>query len=522
MFGFNHLPRLGKNIKLTSFTSILERNIRLYSGTSTTKMPKTAAILIIGDEILKGQTQDTNSSFLSKSLHDLGVVVKKISVVGDDIQEIAAEVKNFSKLYDLVLTSGGVGPTHDDVTLPAIAHACGEELFPHPTLVQLCEKHFGVKALDSPEMKLAHVPRSAILHFGVDTLKAEKLKFPLIAVENVYIFPGIPVLLQRLFTNLIHLFKSEDTFHTRTLLVNCFETEIAETLQACVEKFEGTGVSVGSYPDWSNNYYKVKLMLESTNPDAVSAAVTFLQQNLPQDRVVDVDPVALHGDDVLGGNMMANHPLLWQKIQLSVGILEEAFAKYASFELCIGFNGGKDCTALLHLCYAVLCRRSNNSANHKLQALYIKDDMPFEEMEQFMNDSVKRYNLNLITLQGNMKAALNSLRSSQPNIKAVVMGTRCSDPYSKNLSPFTMTDKSWPQFMRVNPMLHWSYHDIWEFLRALHLPYCVLYDKGYTSIGSRDRTEKNKKLAIKSPQGSVYYRPAYTLQDEDLERNGRL
>nr|XP_009862013.1 FAD synthase [Ciona intestinalis] len=495
---------------------------RLHTCVNHYNMSRTAGILIIGDEILKGQTQDTNSVYLSQSLHKLGVNVRKISVIGDNVDEIAVEVRKFSSDYDMVLTSGGIGPTHDDVTLEGVARACDVTIHPHPTLVELCEKYFGVKDLNSPQLKLAHVPETSQLHFGVDPVKKEKLKFPLIAVNNIYVFPGIPVLLQRLFTSLQHLFKTEDKFSTKEILVNCLETEIAEVLQNCVDEFKHAGLNIGSYPDWSNNYYKVRIVLESLNHEVVDAATQYLHMRLPSDRILlnyVLDPVSLNGGDINATNFQS---MLWHKVKSSLEVLEETLRKYEPHEICVGFNGGKDCTALLHLYHAALCRAGIEINPTNFKALYIKDKYPFEEVEQFMESSVIRYKFHLTTMTGDMKQALEALKRDHPSIKAVVMGTRCSDPHSMDLSSFTMTDSDWPRFMRVNPLLHWTYHDVWKFMRKLYLPYCVLYDKGYTSLGSRDKTERNKKLLTTNIHGSSMYLPAYTLQDGDLERNGRL
>jgi len=102
-------------------------------------------------------------------------------------------------------------------------------------------------------------------------------------------------------------------------------------------------------------------------------------------------------------------------------------------------------------------------------------------------------------------------------MKAIFMGTRSTDPRSASLKDFAPTDPGWPQIMRVNPILHWNYEDVWEFILAMKVPYCELYDKGYTSIGAETDTIPNPEL--KNEGG---YDPAYKLLDGTKERAGRL
>ena len=94
------------------------------------------------------------------------------------------------------------------------------------------------------------------------------------------------------------------------------------------------------------------------------------------------------------------------------------------------------------------------------------------------------YSLDLITIEGSMKEALEEMLQKRPNIKATLMGTRKGDPCGKNLSYFSPTDGNWPKLMRINPLLDWDYSHVWQFLRGLYLPYPKLYDQGYTSLGS--------------------------------------
>jgi FAD synthetase len=145
---------------------------------------KTAGIIIIGDEILTGKVQDSNSFFLAKELWSRGINVCRISVIPDLTDEIAREVRFFSETYDYVFTSGGIGPTHDDITIEGISQAFGVKTVINDTLRKVLEQRHSV--LTPAQLKMAEVPERAEL------LNDGDMKFPLIKFGNVFIFPGIP------------------------------------------------------------------------------------------------------------------------------------------------------------------------------------------------------------------------------------------------------------------------------------------------------------------------------------------
>lgn len=239
-------------------------------------MPVTAAILIIGNEILSGKVRDENSHFLAAQLRELGVDVKLIEVLPDLEDVIAERVSSCSGRFDLVFTSGGVGPTHDDVTMRAVAKGFGvstelnEELARH--IAERCGE------LPPEALKMAHLPEGAeVLH------STEEVRFPPVLFKNVYIFPGIPEFLRRKFELIKERFRSEP-FGIRYIYVNEEECFIAGHMDEVVREFEG--VEIGSYPRVDEPDYRVVVTLESRDGEALKGAYEKLIELIPPEVVV--------------------------------------------------------------------------------------------------------------------------------------------------------------------------------------------------------------------------------------------
>ncbi|KAK3301628.1 uncharacterized protein B0T15DRAFT_487859 [Chaetomium strumarium] len=245
-------------------------------------------------------------------------------------------------------------------------------------------------------------------------------------------------------------------------------------------------------------------------------------------------------DDVLRG--------VQSQVKVSMGVIQEALRRYGLDHLSLSYNGGKDCLVLLVLILACLPRSASHShspppraaeataaapepPNHlmpsstapasdrPLQAIYIVSPHPFPEVEDFVAQSAEGYRLDLKRYALPMRPALDAYLEDRPAIKAIFLGTRRTDPHGEFLTHFDPTDKGWPQFMRVHPVIDWHYVEIWAFIRHLQIPFCDLYNRGFTSLGGVTDTRPNPALAVGGDR--CKFRPAYELRDDDEERLGR-
>jgi len=271
---------------------------------------------------------------------------------------------------------------------------------------------------------------------------------------------------------------------------------------------------------------------------------------------------------------------LGQKVRHALVVIDEAIRRYGD-SLALSFNGGKDCTVLIHLYAAAVYAHQiqahastvdagssevptatststiasseardapssstsssstarnghNNSAASNgrpapLTCIYVQCQSPFPQVEEFVDECTVRYHLDLTRINAGMKEALAKFKEIREKehgtkVEAVLIGTRIGDPYAETLKDFIPTDESWPNLMRVHPILDWTYQDIWEFLRCEELGeggvgWCSLYNYGYTSLGSTFNTIPNPLL--RDPNSSSGWRPAWELADASTERAGR-
>lgn len=240
---------------------------------------KTAGIIIIGNEILSGKVRDANSHYLAAELRKLGVDVRRISVISDDIDIIGKEVYDFSARYDYIFTSGGVGPTHDDVTMAGIAHGFGVELVGNSEIREFLRSRYN-RDLNSAVLKMTMLPE------GSDVKCSENMRFPVVSFRNIFIFPGIPEYVRTKFPLISELFRSP-AFNLKRIFLNCHEADIADILNRVVEAHKD--VAFGSYPVLGEPDYRVIITAESKFNDKLLSSLDQLIADLPEEIVVRVE-----------------------------------------------------------------------------------------------------------------------------------------------------------------------------------------------------------------------------------------
>ncbi len=240
----------------------------------------TAGILIIGNEILSAKVKDENAPYLLQALRELGVAVRRVHVIPDVIEEIAGEVRRFSNDYRYVFTSGGVGPTHDDVTMDGVALAFGRPLVLHSEMEQLLRSALRDVEPNASQLKMCMLPE------GAELIRTHELWFPLVKVVNVFVFPGIPRLLRAKFDSLRDQLQG-DPLHLRRVFVTCMESDIAQSLHELLAEF--AALEIGSYPATERSEHRTLVTLEASDESLVARAVDVLISKLPQDTLLRVE-----------------------------------------------------------------------------------------------------------------------------------------------------------------------------------------------------------------------------------------
>jgi molybdenum cofactor synthesis domain-containing protein len=229
----------------------------------------TACLLIIGNEILSGRTKDANLQFLALELNKLGVRLMEVRVIPDVEQTVVATVNEVRAKFDYVFTTGGIGPTHDDITADCIAKAFGVGISEHPEAVARMTRHYGDAALFTPaRRRMARVPHGGTL---VDNPISVAPGFQM---ENVFTFAGIPKVAEAMFQSMKHRLVGGEPMRSRTVRTNLPEGIIAEPLGELQKRYED--LDIGSYPAFRNGRPSVSLVLRGTDDARLAAAAVEL------------------------------------------------------------------------------------------------------------------------------------------------------------------------------------------------------------------------------------------------------
>lgn len=239
--------------------------------------PQTAAMLVIGNELLSGKFEERNIAVLAPLLFELGIQLRRVVVCPDEVDVIAADLKSLKSHHDHVFTSGGVGPTHDDVTMAGVARAFDSQVSRSAELEALLRKFFGDR-LRQDHLRMADVPE------GVELMWAEGVPWPVTRLGNVWILPGLPAIFARKMPVLRAHLKSGPPFVSRLVRTRSDEGMMASTLQHLVERF--SDVRIGSYPLWGEEA-KLIVSFDGKDRGRVDEAAQAFIEAVPADELME-------------------------------------------------------------------------------------------------------------------------------------------------------------------------------------------------------------------------------------------
>ena len=221
--------------------------------------PVTAAVIVIGNEILSGRIADRNLSFLAKALNEVGVQVREARVIPDGYDEIARAVNELRGRFDYVFTTGGIGPTHDDITSEAVARAFGVAIDYHPEAMELLRRHYATTGaeLNEARLRMARIPAGATL------VENPVSRAPGFRLQNVFVLAGVPSIAEAMFHSLKHELIGGSPVQSRAIAVHLAEGTLAEGLGALQDRYPD--VDLGSYPFYRNGRFGTSIVCRSTD-----------------------------------------------------------------------------------------------------------------------------------------------------------------------------------------------------------------------------------------------------------------
>lgn len=233
---------------------------------------KTAAVLVIGNEILSGRTHDKNGNYIAQKCTEIGVNVREMRVVPDIASELIEALNALRHTYDYVFTTGGIGPTHDDITAECVAQAFGVGYGTNAAAFEVLQNHYKDGDFNEARQKMAKMP------IGAELINNPVSAAPGFRLGNVFVMAGVPKIMQAMLDHVLPLLETGKIMQSKTITTNLTEGQVATALTACQEKFPQ--VDVGSYPFFQKGNFGISLVVRSQDEVELESCAQALLQML--------------------------------------------------------------------------------------------------------------------------------------------------------------------------------------------------------------------------------------------------
>ncbi|VEN33904.1 unnamed protein product, partial [Callosobruchus maculatus] len=445
-----------------------------------------------------GKRQSSIVEYLTNQLRTLNFIIVKISYVQEDELIIIKLLEEFVKECDITIA---VSTDLKYSVLQALVKICGEEsLNRKKSHIYNDYRSEWWNALNWPA--------------AVKLLLEGSLSLPVLYFQRIYMLKEAFVEDQytKVVEDHLRVYSQKPNYSKVLKIKHQMNNSIQTIVQQLKTKFQ---TAISTYL-MQIDYHIIEIRMESTSfENIVEFEVKLKMQLSSLDSNLDIEEYQLDDLSIKIYQSKEAH------IRQAIDNIEECIRRYGPENIFLSFNGGKDCTVLLHL-YNIVLKLKYPDFKGKIFCSYVKTSNIFPEQTKFIEYCKVYFNLQIEESTRPMKEHLEHILNIRPNLKACLMGTRRTDPYSAHLEIFEFTDPDWPRIMRVSPLMEWHYSDIWDYLLYYKVPYCKLYDYGYTSLGDVTNTVRNPALSyLDKKTGSTMYLPAYKLMDESKERIGR-
>lgn len=232
----------------------------------------TSAVLVIGDEILSGRTKDKNVGYIADRLTEVGIDLKEVRIISDERAEIVTALNALRARYTYVFTTGGIGPTHDDITADSVAAAFDVPIDVDPRAVDVMLERYEKSDLTEARLRMARIPE------GADLIANPVSKAPGFNIGNVFVMAGVPSIMQAMMDDVVPRLKAGQIVHSQTIEAGMGEGAVAQPLSALQDAFPD--VSIGSYPYQRDGKFQTSLVLRSRNAERVAEAAQQLESIL--------------------------------------------------------------------------------------------------------------------------------------------------------------------------------------------------------------------------------------------------